>query len=209
MSFSTLGLDPLIQKAITELGYNKPTDIQSKAIPFVLRGENLIAAAQTGTGKTASFVLPILELLRQGETQRKKRIRALILVPTRELAIQVEENIQAYGKYLELSSLAMYGGVDYAPQKQALLDGVDILVATPGRLIDLYGQHSVHFDEVEMLVLDEADRMLDMGFIEDINKILARLPENIQNLLFSATLSNPVRELARTAVSNADGNFYR
>ncbi|RCS70827.1 DEAD/DEAH box helicase [Vibrio casei] len=203
MSFSTLGLDPLIQKAITELGYNKPTDIQSKAIPFVLRGENLIAAAQTGTGKTASFVLPILELLRQGETQRKKRIRALILVPTRELAIQVEENIQAYGKYLELSSLAMYGGVDYAPQKQALLDGVDILVATPGRLIDLYGQHSVHFDEVEMLVLDEADRMLDMGFIEDINKILARLPENIQNLLFSATLSNPVRELARTAVSNA------
>ena len=203
MSFSTLGLDPLIQKAITELGYNKPTDIQSKAIPFVLRGENLIAAAQTGTGKTASFVLPILELLRQGETQRKKRIRALILVPTRELAIQVEENIQAYGKYLELSSLAMYGGVDYAPQKQALLDGVDILVATPGRLIDLYGQHSVHFDEVEMLVVDEADRMLDMGFIEDINKILARLPENIQNLLFSATLSNPVRELARTAVSNA------
>ena len=203
MSFSTLGLDPLIQKAITELGYKKPTDIQSKAIPVVLRGENLIAAAQTGTGKTASFVLPILELLRQGETQRKKRIRALILVPTRELAIQVEENIQAYGKYLELSSLAMYGGVDYAPQKQALLDGVDILVATPGRLIDLYGQHSVHFDEVEMLVLDEADRMLDMGFIEDINKILARLPENIQNLLFSATLSNPVRELARTAVSNA------
>lgn len=203
MSFSTLGLDPLIQKAITELGYNTPTDIQSKAIPVVLRGENLIAAAQTGTGKTASFVLPILELLRQGETQRKKRIRALILVPTRELAIQVEENIQAYGKYLKLTSLAMYGGVDYAPQKQALIDGVDILVATPGRLIDLYGQHSVHFDEVETLVLDEADRMLDMGFIEDINKILARLPENIQNLLFSATLSNPVRELARTAVSNA------
>lgn len=125
-------------------------------------------------------------------------------MPTRELAIQVDENIKAYGKHLNLKSMAMFGGVDYAPQKQALIDGVDILVATPGRLIDLYGQHSVHFDEVEMLVLDEADRMLDMGFIEDINKILARLPENIQNLLFSATLSNPVRELARTAISDPE-----
>ncbi|WP_194091197.1 DEAD/DEAH box helicase [Vibrio hibernica] len=203
MPFSSFGLSNPILKAVAEQGYEKPTDIQTKAIPVVLRGENLIAAAQTGTGKTASFVLPILEMLSKGQTQRKKRIRALILVPTRELAIQVEENIQAYGKYLELASLAMYGGVDYAPQKQALIDGVDILVATPGRLIDLYGQHSVHFDEVEMLVLDEADRMLDMGFIEDINKILARLPKNIQNLLFSATLSNPVRELARTAIDEA------
>ncbi|WP_413478688.1 DEAD/DEAH box helicase [Vibrio hibernica] len=203
MPFSSFGLSDPILKAVAEQGYEKPTDIQTKAIPVVLRGENLIAAAQTGTGKTASFVLPILEMLSKGQTQRKKRIRALILVPTRELAIQVEENIQAYGKYLELASLAMYGGVDYAPQKQALIDGVDILVATPGRLIDLYGQHSVHFDEVEMLVLDEADRMLDMGFIEDINKILARLPKNIQNLLFSATLSNPVRELARTAIDEA------
>lgn len=203
MPFSSFGLSDPILKAVAEQGYEKPTDIQTKAIPVVLRGENLIAAAQTGTGKTASFVLPILEMLSKGQTQRKKRIRALILVPTRELAIQVEENIQAYGKYLELTSLAMYGGVDYAPQKQALIDGVDILVATPGRLIDLYGQHSVHFDEVEMLVLDEADRMLDMGFIEDINKILARLPKNIQNLLFSATLSNPVRELARTAIDEA------
>ncbi|MBD1572042.1 DEAD/DEAH box helicase [Vibrio sp. S17_S38] len=203
MPFSSFGLSDPILKAVAEQGYEKPTDIQTKAIPVVLRGENLIAAAQTGTGKTASFVLPILEMLSKGKTQRKKRIRALILVPTRELAIQVEENIQAYGKYLDLTSLAMYGGVDYAPQKQALIDGVDILVATPGRLIDLYGQHSVHFDEVEMLVLDEADRMLDMGFIEDINKILARLPKNIQNLLFSATLSNPVRELARTAIDEA------
>ncbi|MBD1577735.1 MULTISPECIES: DEAD/DEAH box helicase [Vibrio] len=202
MPFSSFGLSDPILKAVAEQGYDKPTDIQTKSIPVVLRGENLIAAAQTGTGKTASFVLPILEMLSKGQTQRKKRIRALILVPTRELAIQVEENIQAYGKYLELTSLAMYGGVDYAPQKQALIDGVDILVATPGRLIDLYGQHSVHFDEVEMLVLDEADRMLDMGFIEDINKIIARLPENIQNLLFSATLSNPVRDLARTAIND-------
>ncbi|WP_417883100.1 DEAD/DEAH box helicase [Vibrio rumoiensis] len=204
MPFSTLGLSPSILQAVAEQGYDKPTEIQRKAIPIILDGKNLIAAAQTGTGKTASFVLPILEQLSRGQTQRKKRIRALILVPTRELAIQVNENIQAYGKHLNLTSLAMYGGVDYAPQKQALIDGVDILVATPGRLIDLYGQHSVHFDEVEMLVLDEADRMLDMGFIEDINKILARLPENIQNLLFSATLSNPVRELARTAISDPE-----
>ncbi|MGO2343520.1 DEAD/DEAH box helicase [Vibrio litoralis] len=204
MPFSTLELSPSILQAVAEQGYEKPTEIQRKAIPIILDGKNLIAAAQTGTGKTASFVLPILQRLSGAQTQRKKRIRALILVPTRELAIQVNENIQAYGKHLNLTSLAMYGGVDYAPQKQALIDGVDILVATPGRLIDLYGQHSVHFDEVEMLVLDEADRMLDMGFIEDINKILARLPENIQNLLFSATLSNPVRELARTAISDPE-----
>ncbi|MFV0575913.1 MAG: DEAD/DEAH box helicase [Vibrio sp.] len=204
MSFSTLGLSPLLQKALEEQGYKEPTVIQRKSIPLILDGKNLIAAAQTGTGKTASFVLPMLEILSRGKTQKKKRIRGLILVPTRELAIQVNESIQAYGKHLELTSFAIYGGVDYAPQKQALIDGVDILVATPGRLIDLYGQHSVHFEEVEMLVLDEADRMLDMGFIEDINKILARLPENIQNLLFSATLSNPVRELARTAIDDAE-----
>ncbi|WP_086981349.1 DEAD/DEAH box helicase [Vibrio aphrogenes] len=204
MSFSKLGLSPLILQALAEQGYEKPTTIQQKAIPIILNGKNLIAAAQTGTGKTASFVLPILQQLSQGQTQRKKRIRALILVPTRELAIQVDENIKAYGKHLNLKSMAMFGGVDYAPQKQALIEGVDILVATPGRLIDLYGQHAVHFEEVETLVLDEADRMLDMGFIEDINKILARLPENIQNLLFSATLSNPVRELARTAIDEAE-----
>jgi superfamily II DNA/RNA helicase len=203
MPFAKLGLCNPILKAIAEQGYTTPTDIQSKAIPVVLRGENLIAAAQTGTGKTASFVLPILEKLRHGETQLKKRIRALILVPTRELAIQVNESIEQYSQYLPLTSMAMYGGVDYEPQKQRLVAGVDILVATPGRLIDMYGQRAVYFEEVEILVLDEADRMLDMGFIEDINKIIARLPQNIQNLLFSATLSNPVRELARTAISEA------
>jgi ATP-dependent RNA helicase RhlE len=203
MPFSRLGLCDPILKAIAEQGYTTPTDIQNKAIPVVLSGENLIAAAQTGTGKTASFVLPILEKLRHGETQLKKRIRALILVPTRELAIQVNESIEQYSQYLELTSMAMYGGVDYEPQKQRLVSGVDILVATPGRLIDMYGQRAVYFEEVEILVLDEADRMLDMGFIEDINKIIARLPQNIQNLLFSATLSNPVRELARTAISDA------
>lgn len=203
MSFSTLGLSDPIVKAVTELGYHSPTNIQNKAIPIVLKGENLIAAAQTGTGKTASFVLPILEKLSQGETKKKKRFRALILVPTRELAIQVDKSITEYGRYMSLTSCAIYGGVEYQAQKQALIDGVDILVATPGRLIDLYGQHAVYFEEAEILVLDEADRMLDLGFIDDINKIISRLPEQMQNLLFSATLSNPVRELARTAIPYA------
>ncbi|TFH89852.1 DEAD/DEAH box helicase [Vibrio ouci] len=202
MPFSKLGLSQPITTAISELGYDKPTNIQNKAIPVILDGEDLIAAAQTGTGKTASFVLPILEKLSRGETQRKKRIRALILAPTRELAVQVEQKVQEYGKHLNLTSLAMYGGVDEQPQKQALIEGVDILVATPGRLLDMYGKRAVYFEEVEILVLDEADRMLDMGFIEDINKILDRLPTDIQNLLFSATLSNKVRDLAKTAVHN-------
>ncbi|MFA0191171.1 DEAD/DEAH box helicase [Vibrio lentus] len=204
MPFSKLGLSSPIVKAVAKQGYEKPTSIQEKAIPIVLSGKNLIAAAQTGTGKTASFVLPILEMLSKGETQRKKRIRAVILTPTRELAIQVEQNITKYAKFLNLTSLAMYGGVSYQHQKDRLIEGVDILVATPGRLIDMYGQRAVYFDEVEVLVLDEADRMLDMGFIEDINKIIARLPQNIQNLLFSATLSTPVRALAKSAISEAE-----
>ncbi|MGR5064089.1 DEAD/DEAH box helicase [Photobacterium sp. DNB22_13_2] len=202
MPFSKLGLSESLTKAVNELGYSKPTTIQTKAIPVILQGKNLIAAAQTGTGKTASFVLPILEKLSQGQTQRKKRIRALILVPTRELAIQVEEKVTLYAKHLGLTSLAMYGGVDEKQQKQRLLDGVDVLVATPGRLLDMYGQRAVHFEEVEMLVLDEADRMLDMGFIEDINKIIDRLPEELQFLLFSATLSKKVRDLAKSVVEN-------
>ncbi|CAM3104564.1 DEAD/DEAH box helicase [Vibrio rarus] len=203
MSFSNLGLSTPLLDAINKVGYDKPTSIQQKAIPIVLQGKNLIAAAQTGTGKTASFVLPILEMLSKGETQRKKRIRALIVVPTRELAIQVDEKIKQYASETPLTSMAMYGGVDYQPQKQGLVNGVDILVSTPGRLIDLYGQKAVYFEEVEVLVLDEADRMLDMGFIEDINKIIARLPQDIQNLLFSATLSNPVRDLAKSAIEGA------
>ncbi|KAB0482132.1 DEAD/DEAH box helicase [Vibrio sp. IB15] len=204
MPFSKLGLSSPIVKAVVKQGYEKPTSIQEKAIPIVLSGKNLIAAAQTGTGKTASFVLPILEMLSKGETQRKKRIRAVILTPTRELAVQVEQNIKKYAKFLNLTSLAMYGGVSYQHQKDRLIEGVDILVATPGRLIDMYGQRAVHFDEVEVLVLDEADRMLDMGFIEDINKIIARLPQDVQNLLFSATLSTPVRALAKSAISDAE-----
>ncbi|WNJ97561.1 DEAD/DEAH box helicase [Vibrio ruber] len=202
MSFAKLGLSPPLLQAISELGYLQPTTIQSQAIPVILQEHDLIAAAQTGTGKTAGFVLPILNRLAQGQTQRKKRIRALILVPTRELAIQVAEKITQYGQYLPLTSLAIYGGVDEKPQKQHLIEGVDILVATPGRLLDLYHQRAVYFEEVEVLVLDEADRMLDMGFIDDLNKILDRLPENIQHLLFSATLSHKVRDLAKTAVHN-------
>ncbi|MCQ1060953.1 DEAD/DEAH box helicase [Photobacterium sp. ZSDE20] len=202
MPFSKLGLSESLTQAVNELGYSKPTTIQTKAIPVILQGKNLIAAAQTGTGKTAGFVLPILEKLSQGKTQRKKRIRALILVPTRELAIQVEEKITLYSKHLGLTSLAMYGGVDEKQQKQSLIDGVDVLVATPGRLLDMYGQRAVHFEEVETLVLDEADRMLDMGFIEDINKIIDRLPEELQFLLFSATLSKKVRDLAKSVVEN-------
>ncbi|MDD8058058.1 MULTISPECIES: DEAD/DEAH box helicase [Shewanella] len=200
MPFSTLGLRDTIVKALAEVGYSNPTPIQQQTIPVILQGKNLLAAAQTGTGKTASFVLPILERLADTQTERKKRIRALILTPTRELAVQVQSNIVAYAKHVGVSSFVIYGGVDDKPQKQALIDGVDILVATPGRLLDLYTQRAVHFDELEVLVLDEADRMLDMGFIEDINKIIDKLPSERQSLLFSATLSNQVRALAKTAI---------
>jgi len=207
MSFSTLGLSEPILKAVADLAYTEPTAIQKQAIPVVLSGKDLIAGAQTGTGKTASFVLPLLEQLhtKKINTDRKlrgKRIRALILVPTRELAVQVEASISSYSKYLTLSSMAMYGGVDAVPQKQRLIWGVDIIVATPGRLLDMTHQRALHFDELEMLVLDEADRMLDMGFIDDINKIIERLPTQRQNLLFSATISDEVRALAKRTINH-------
>jgi superfamily II DNA/RNA helicase len=202
MSFSTLGLSEPILKAVADLAYTEPTAIQKQAIPIVLSGKDIIAGAQTGTGKTASFVLPMLEKLNIERKLRGKRIRALILVPTRELAVQVESSISQYSKYLTLSSMAMYGGVDAAPQKQRLIWGVDIIVATPGRLLDMAHQRALHFDELEMLVLDEADRMLDMGFIDDINKIIERLPEQRQNLLFSATISDDVRALAKRTIHN-------
>ena len=201
MPFSTLGLSQPILNAVAELGYTAPTPIQAEAIPLALKGKDLIAAAQTGSGKTAAFVLPILELLSRAQTQRKKRARALILTPTRELAIQITQNIEALSKYLPLKAFAVYGGVDYAPQEEALLNGLDIVVATPGRLRDLYTRRAIHFDEIEIFVLDEADRMLDMGFIEDITKIIDTLPGSRLNLLFSATLSRQVRELAKEAVS--------
>jgi superfamily II DNA/RNA helicase len=202
MPFSKLGLSDPILKAVADLGYTTPTSIQKQAIPVILSGKDLIAVAQTGTGKTASFVLPILEAFNTERKIRGKRIRALILVPTRELAIQVEANVAQYSKYLSLTSMAMYGGVDSEAQKQRLLEGVDILVATPGRLLDMVRQRALHFDELEVLVLDEADRMLDMGFIDDINNIIDRLPIQRQSLLFSATLTDVVRFLADTV--NAD-----
>ena len=203
MPFSKLGLSDPILKAVAELGYTAPTSIQKQAIPVILSGKDLVAAAQTGTGKTASFVLPILESLNTDRKLRGKRIRALILTPTRELAVQVESNVAEYSKYLNLTSMAMYGGVDSEPQKQRLLEGVDILVATTGRLLDMVHQRALHFDELEVLVLDEADRMLDMGFIGDINKIIDRLPSERQSLLFSATLSEDVRYLADTVYDDA------
>lgn len=202
MPFSQLGLSDVLTHTVAQLGYQTPTQIQTQAIPVILQGRDVIAAAQTGTGKTASFVLPILEKLHQGQTQRKKRVRALILVPTRELAMQVAEKVEQYGKATGLKGLAVFGGVDEQAQKQRLIEGVDVLVATPGRLMDLYGQRAVYFEEIEMVVLDEADRMLDMGFIESINKIIDCLPNEMQFLLFSATLSRKVRELAKTAVND-------
>jgi superfamily II DNA/RNA helicase len=203
MSFSKLGLCDPILKAVADLGYTVPTSIQKQAIPVILSGRDLVAAAQTGTGKTASFVLPILEAFNTERKLRGKRIRALILVPTRELAVQVEANVAQYSKYLSVSSMAMYGGVDSEAQKQRLLEGVDILVATPGRLLDLMHQRALHFDELEVLVLDEADRMLDMGFIDAIDKIIYRLPIDRQSLLFSATLTEDVRYLADTVNDDA------
>jgi ATP-dependent RNA helicase RhlE len=196
MPFSNLGLCDPILKAIEELGYTSPTPIQKQAIPIILSGKDLIATAQTGTGKTAAFVLPILELFNKERTLRGKRVRALILTPTRELAVQVAANVAEYSKHLNLTTMAIYGGVDTEAQKERLIEGVDILVATPGRLLDLSHQRALHFDELEILVLDEADRMVDMGFAGDINKIVERLPEGRQNLLFSATMTHDVREIA-------------
>lgn len=196
MSFSKLGLCSPIAQAIKELGYTTPTPIQKQAIPVIMSGKDLIATAQTGTGKTAAFVLPILERFSKVQTLRGKRVRALILTPTRELSVQVEANVALYSKHMNLTSMAIYGGVDTEAQKQRLIEGVDILVATPGRLLDLIHQRALHFDKLEVLVLDEADRMVDMGFVGDINKIIDRLPEARQNLLFSATMTDDVRALS-------------
>jgi superfamily II DNA/RNA helicase len=205
MTFTTLKLSSPILQAITEIGYSKATPVQSQAIPVVLSGKDMIAVAQTGTGKTASFVLPMLEQLHHRYKQidkplRAKRIRALILVPTRELAKQIKQSIEQFSKHLNVNCMAMYGGVDTQEQKQQLIWGVDIVVATPGRLLDMAHQRALHFDALDILVLDEADRMLDMGFIDDINKIIERLPEQRQNLLFSATISDQIRGLAKTAI---------
>ena len=206
MSFATLGLSAPILKAVSEQGYTTPTAIQKQAIPVILAGKDLVAAAQTGTGKTASFVLPLLQKLDTGDQAfklRSRSIRALILEPTRELALQVEANVQAYSKHLNLSFMAMVGGTDINPQKEQLAQGVDILVATPGRLLDMAYQRALFFDDLEILVIDEADKMLDMGFIEALNKIINRLPRQRQSLLFSATLTDEVRYLADTVYDDA------
>ncbi len=202
MSFASLGLSPPILEAVTAQGYDTPTPIQSQAIPAILEGKDVMAAAQTGTGKTAGFTLPLLELLSKGQRAPANQVRALVLTPTRELAAQVEESITNYGKNLPLKSAVVFGGVKINPQMMRLRGGVDILVATPGRLLDLYNQNAVRFSQLEILVLDEADRMLDMGFINDIRKILSFLPKQRQNLLFSATFSNEIRQLAKGIVHN-------
>lgn len=202
MGFSSLGLSAPILKAIQEKGYDTPSPIQLQAIPAVLKGQDVMAAAQTGTGKTAGFTLPILECLSRGPRVRANQVRALILTPTRELAAQVQESVFVYGRHLPLRSAVVFGGVKINPQMMTLRQGVDILVATPGRLLDLYNQNAVKFDQLEVLVLDEADRMLDMGFIRDIRKIIDLLPKKRQNLLFSATFSAEIRELAKGLVNN-------
>ncbi|MFM2303676.1 MAG: hypothetical protein RLZZ135_1086, partial [Cyanobacteriota bacterium] len=214
MSFSNLGLSAEIVRAVTAQGYTDPTPIQLQAIPAILAGNDLLAGAQTGTGKTAGFTLPILQMLSSVSSRRvpvrrsavpsgrgSSPVRALILTPTRELAAQVETSVKDYGQYLNIKSLAVFGGVNITPQIRYLRSGVDILVATPGRLLDHIQQRTVDLSQIEILVLDEADRMLDMGFIRDIRRILAVLPAQRQNLLFSATFSPEIKELAQTILT--------
>ena len=206
MTFDELNLAPAILKAVREQGYETPTPIQAQAIPAVLDGHDLLGGAQTGTGKTAAFTLPMLHKLTMGHSKTNKfgkdGIAALVLTPTRELAAQVEESIRTYGKYLQLTSTVIFGGVGMNPQIAKLKAGVDILVATPGRLLDLQGQGMLDLSTVEILVLDEADRMLDMGFLPDVKKILALVPKEKQSLLFSATFSDEIRELADRLLRN-------
>jgi ATP-dependent RNA helicase RhlE len=202
MSFDSLGLSQPILRAIKELGYEKASPIQEQAIPAVIEGKDVMAAAQTGTGKTAGFALPLIQNLDNGTRVKSNHIRALILTPTRELAAQVHESVFKYSVHLPLTSQCVYGGVKINPQMMKLRKGCDVMVATPGRLLDLYQQNAIKFSQLEVLVLDEADRMLDMGFYRDIKKILDLLPEKRQNLLFSATFSNEIRDLAKGLVND-------
>ncbi len=197
MSFDSLGLRAELLRSVSDQGYNEPTPVQREAIPFILQGRDILAGAQTGTGKTAGFTLPLLQRLSESRPQGHRRpVRALVLTPTRELAAQVGESVATYGRHLSLSSTIIFGGVSIRPQIDRLRRGVDILVATPGRLLDHVGQGTLDLSQVEILVLDEADRMLDMGFIHDIRKVLALLPARRQNLLFSATFSSEIRQMA-------------
>ena len=202
MTFETLGLSEELLRAVRDTGYTSPTPIQAKAIPAILEGKDVMGAAQTGTGKTAGFTLPLLQLLSHKPPVKNNRVRALVLTPTRELAAQVQDSVFTYGKHIQLRSAVVFGGVKINPQMMKLRRGVDILVATPGRLLDLYQQNAIRFNDIEILVLDEADRMLDMGFIHDIKKIMALLPKQRQNLMFSATFSNEIRQLAKGIINN-------
>ncbi len=201
MSFESLGLQTELVRAVHEKGYDTPTPIQLQAIPEVLAGKDLMGAAQTGTGKTAGFTLPLLQRLLTTAPGKKRSVRALVLTPTRELAAQVHESVETYGKHLQLTSTLVFGGVNINPQISRLRKGVDTLVATPGRLLDHVSQKTVDLSQVEILVLDEADRMLDMGFIHDIKKILALLPQKKQTLLFSATFSSGIKKLAHNLLT--------
>ncbi len=202
MSFESLGLSVPLLNAVRDKGYSSPSPIQKETIPAILRGADIMASAQTGTGKTAGFTLPILHRLHDLPRANSNRALALILTPTRELAAQVHESIVNYGKYLRLRSAVVFGGVKINPQMMKLRAGVEILVATPGRLLDLYQQNAIRFNDIEVLVLDEADRMLDMGFINDIKRILSLLPKKRQNLLFSATFSSEIQQLAKGLLTN-------
>jgi ATP-dependent RNA helicase RhlE len=203
IEFSSLNLHPSILKALDKKGYKNPTPIQEKAIPFVLDGRDLLGIAQTGTGKTAAFSLPIIHKIASNKFKMKPaRVRCLILTPTRELAQQIEDNIRTYSKELKISSKAIFGGVGYRPQVQAMSKGLDFLVATPGRLIDLMDDGHVIFDQLENFILDEADRMLDMGFLRDVRKVIKNLPEKKQTLLFSATMPKDIAELSKTLLDN-------
>ncbi|EMQ94804.1 ATP-dependent RNA helicase RhlE [Xanthomarina gelatinilytica] len=196
MSFNTLGLSEAILKAISKKGYNEPSPIQLKAIPPILQGKDVLASAQTGTGKTAGFTLPLLHILSESENSKFRPIRALILTPTRELAAQVYANVKEYSEFLNIRSAVIFGGVNQKPQAAAIRQGIDVLVATPGRLLDLESQGLLSLKRVEIFVLDEADRMLDMGFLRDMERIMSKMPAKRQNLMFSATFSKDIRKLA-------------
>ncbi|QTD36240.1 DEAD/DEAH box helicase [Polaribacter batillariae] len=202
MTFKDLGLSASLVKAVEEKGYTQPSPIQEKAIPHILEGKDILASAQTGTGKTAGFTLPVLQYLAETKHPKYRPLRALVLTPTRELAAQVYDNVREYSKYVNIKSAVVFGGVKAKPQIATLKNGVDILVATPGRLLDLHDQKAVSFKRVDVLILDEADRMLDMGFVRDINKIISFMPEKRQNLLFSATFSNDIKKLAAGILKN-------
>lgn len=201
MSFSSLGLSEALLKAVTKKGYTQPSVIQQKAIPLILEGKDVLASAQTGTGKTAGFTLPILQLLNTTKLS-KRPIRALVLTPTRELAAQVYDNVKEYSEFIDFRSTVIFGGVNQKPQANTIRNGVDLLVATPGRLLDLHNQKLLSLANIEIFVLDEADRMLDMGFLRDIQKIIALLPQKRQNLMFSATFSHDIKKLANTILNH-------